>query len=219
MKAGADLGIALDGDGDRIIAANKDGRILDGDDILYLLATRMQRKGTLAKNTIAVTVMTNLGVVKCLAEQGISVRITPVGDSAIAAAMAEEGLNLGGEQSGHIILSDYLATGDGLLTGAALLKSITEDGDLSLETPPIRYPQVSLNLSVTDKRVASDPALLRRVQEIERQLGEGRVLFRASGTEEVVRVLVEHPNERTAGQAADRIKSLVSRAIEKGSAK
>lgn len=214
-KIGADLGIALDGDGDRIIAVDRSGRILDGDDILYHLATRMRERGTLRKDRIAMTVMTNGGILKSLAKKGISVRITPVGDSAIAAAMTEEGLSLGGEQSGHIILSDCLATGDGLLTGAALLASIRDDGPLPLEPPPIRYPQATLNLPVPDKRIATEPALLRRVHEIERQLGEGRVLLRASGTEEVIRILAEHPNAATARQTAERLGQIVKAHVKR----
>ena len=215
VKVGADLGIALDGDGDRIIAVDNGGKILDGDDVLYLLATRMQRKKTLAKNRIAVTVMTNGGVIKSLAEKGISARITPVGDSAIAAAMAEEGLNLGGEQSGHVILSDHLATGDGLLTGAALLKIIKEDGALSAGSLPTRFPQIHLAVPVADKRVSEDPELLCRIAEIRRELGDGRVLLRASGTEEIVRVSVEHPTEEKARIAANRIKTFVMEAARK----
>ena len=205
VKSGADLGIALDGDGDRIIAVDKGGRILDGDDVLYLLATRMHRKGILKKDKIAVTVMTNGGVIKSLSERGITVRVTPVGDSAVARAMAEEGLNLGGEQSGHVILSDYLATGDGLLTGAALLKSIRDEGPFSIEPQARRYPQVLLGIPVRDKGVMSDPTLLSCTEEIERSLGDGRLLLRASGTEDVVRILVEHPNLSIARQAAEKL--------------
>ena len=159
------------------------------------------------------TVMSNGGILKSLTESGISVRLSPVGDSEVAAAMREEGLNLGGEQSGHVILSDYLATGDGLLTGAALLRSIREDGPLSLEPPPLRYPQAILNLSVPDKEVARDPALLRYVKEIEQALGEGRILLRASGTEPLIRILVEHPNEHTAQETAARIATRVRTAF------
>ncbi|MBQ7712257.1 MAG: hypothetical protein IJT69_00410 [Clostridia bacterium] len=205
IKRGADLGIALDGDGDRIIAATRDGRLLDGDDIVYLLALRMQRKGALKKSKVAMTVMTNGGVVKSLERQEITVRTTPVGDSAVAAAMAEEGLNLGGEQSGHVILSDYLPTGDGLLTGAALLASIRDDGPLALEPPPMRYPQIKCNLPTAAPSLLERPELLREVKEIEQTLTNGRILLRASGTEAMIRILVECPNETQAKAAMRRL--------------
>ena len=205
IETGADLGVALDGDGDRIVAVDKGGTILDGDRILYALALRMKRRNLLSKNKIAMTVMTNAGVIKSLNDHDVAVRITPVGDSEVAAAMKEEGLNLGGEQSGHVILGDLLPTGDGLLVAAALLQSIREDGPLSQDPPPTLYAQSRRDLPVPDKRIAYDPALLLYAREIEEELGEGRVLLRASGTEDLLRILVEHPNEETANQAAERI--------------
>lgn len=210
-KAGADLGIALDGDGDRIIAANKDGGVLDGDEILYLLACRMKRRGTLARNKLAMTVMTNGGVVASLAAKGIAARITPVGDSAVAAAMTEEGLNLGGEQSGHVILSDYLPTGDGLLTGAALLASIRDDGPLCLEPRPTRYAQIKRDLSLSDRTVAIDPDLQRFAADLEDTLDGGRILLRPSGTEEVIRILVESANAEQANAAMQRLIERIER--------
>ena len=134
-----------------------------------------------------------------------------VGDAAVTETMKAERLNLGGEQSGHVILGDCLMTGDALLAGAMLLKSIREEG-VSLTPPPEIYPQILLNVAVPDKSVAYDPALQSLAAEIKEELKEGRVLLRASGTEEVVRIMVEHPRETVARAAAERLKASVLRA-------
>ena len=211
IKRGADLGVAIDGDGDRIIAVDSKGNILDGDLILYLLACRMKKKGLLNKNRIAMTVMTNGGVLKSLTEQGITPVCTAVGDAAVAQAMKAEGLNLGGEQSGHVILGDYLPTGDALLVGAVLLKSILTDGAFDLTPPPKVYPQVLLNVPVYDKRVATLQSVQDAAAQEREALCEGRVLLRASGTENLVRIMVEHPDAALAKKAANRLKEVVLR--------
>ena len=208
-RLGADVGISIDGDGDRIIAVDSSGEILDGDRIVHLFACRMKGKGLLKKDKVALTVMTNSGVLKSLSERGITAVSCAVGDAAVAQTMRAEGLNLGGEQSGHVILGDHLMTGDALLVGGMLMKSIREEGPLSLTSPPTVYPQVLLNVRVKDKRVAYDPALQSLAAEIKEELEEGRVLLRASGTEEVVRVMVEHPNESRARLAAERLKEAI----------
>ena len=208
-RLGADLGFAIDGDGDRIIAADRTGTLLDGDRITYLLACRKKARGALPHDSVAMTVMTNGGVIKSLNEKGITVRSCAVGDSAVAATMKAEGLALGGEQSGHVILGDLLLTGDAMLVGATLLKSIAEEGPLALTPPPTIYPQVSFDLPVPDKRIAEDPRLRAFAAKIKEELIGGRVLLRASGTEEVVRIMVEHPEEDTARTAAMRLKQKV----------
>ena len=211
VRSGADIGFALDGDGDRIIAIDRDGTVLDGDRILYLLACRMKARKALARDRVALTVMSNSGVLRSLSERGITALSCAVGDSAVAEAMREERLNLGGEQSGHVILGDLLMTGDGLLVGAALLRSIRDDGPLSLTPPPHIYPQVTLNVAVADKNVAHRPDLQAIAAEIKEDIREGRVLLRASGTEELVRIMVEHPDERRATVAAERLRREVLR--------
>ena len=208
-RIGADLGFALDGDGDRIIASDRRGEILDGDRILYLLACRMKKRGTLTRNKAVMTVMTNGGVVKSLSEKGIEVISCAVGDSAVAEAMKSEGLNLGGEQSGHIILGDHLMTGDALLVGALLLKSIREEGPLE-ETPrPTIYPQVRRDLPVRDNSLAVHPAIVSLASALKESLGEGRVLVRASGTENLIRIMTEHPDEDIARRSAERLRRAI----------
>lgn len=208
LSRGADLGICVDGDGDRIIAVTNRGEILDGDRILYLLACRMKQKGTLLKSSVAMTVMTNGGVLKSLTQNGITPICTAVGDTAVAEAIRTEGLNLGGEQSGHVILGDLLPTGDGLLVGAVLLKSILEDGPLDKTAPPDVYPQILLNVPVKDKNVASDPAVQEAAARIRDTIPEGRLLLRPSGTENLVRIMVEHPNRDVAQKAAEEVKEV-----------
>ena len=206
LRRGADLGISIDGDGDRIVVVTRSGRILDGDHITYLLARRMQEHGRLRRGLVAMTVMTNSGILKSLTEHGIGVISCAVGDTALAETMRAEEIDLGGEQSGHVILGAYLPTGDGLLVGAYLMKSILEDGDLDTTHPPLVYPQILLNVPVPDKSIVDSPALRRLAAEIKSSLREGRVLLRASGTENVVRIMVEHVDRAVAESAALRLK-------------
>ena len=213
LRNHADIGIAIDGDGDRIIAVTRSGILLDGDHTTYLFACRMKAKGTLLRDRVAMTVMTNSGILRSLTERGISVTSSAIGDAALAETMKAEGLNLGGEQSGHVILGDYLPTGDGLIAGAALTRSILEEGDLEKTPPPVVYPQILLNLPVPDKKIANDPELRRIAAEIKDSLREGRVLLRASGTESVVRIMVEHPLEAFARDATERLKEEVLKRI------
>lgn len=213
LRQGADVGISIDGDGDRIALVTRSGKILDGDYITYLFACRMKAKGELKRNKAAMTVMTNGGVLKSLTQIGVTPVSCAVGDAALAETMKAEDLNLGGEQSGHVILGDYLPTGDGLLVGAALMKSILEDGALEKTPPPLVYPQVLLNLPVPDKNVATDPSVQRAAEDVKAALGEGRVLLRPSGTENLVRIMVEHPDERLAKAAAEELKAIVLRRI------
>ena len=211
MRSGADLGIALDGDGDRVIAVTKKGELLDGDALTFLFACRMKARGTLKHDKTVLTVMTNSGVLKSLSDRGIGAITCAVGDSAVCDAMRAEDLNLGGEQSGHIILGDHLMTGDGLLVGAMLLKSLREEGEIAADEIPVRYPQVLLNVPVGDKSVAYDPAVQALAAELKREWKEGRILVRASGTESLVRVMTEHPREEEARRAAEMLREEIGK--------
>ena len=200
---GALFGFALDGDGDRIAAANEKGEILDGDRIVYLLARKMKEAGVLKKNKVALTVMTNSGILESLSDNGIEAVSCAVGDSAVTETMKAEGLNLGGEQSGHIVLGDLLMTGDGLLVGLALAKIVKEEGALPDLSGLKVYPQVLRNVPVRDKKRALSPAVRETAERIKASFGKGRVLVRASGTENVARVMIEHPSLRKAEEAAE----------------
>ena len=204
LRRGAGLGIGLDGDGDRIVAVTSDGDLLDGDLILYTLALDRKARGTLRENKIAVTVMTNGGVLKGLADAGIEATLCPVGDAAVTAAMRAENLTLGGEQSGHVVLGDRLMTGDALLVGGTMLKMLK--AGVPVIKPSVRlYPQCLLNVPVRDRSVAKSEELLRLTERIRLSLPSGRVLVRASGTEDLVRVMTECPSRELAERAAKEI--------------
>ena len=206
-RSQATMGIALDGDGDRLIVADDAGTLWNGDRIAYFLACRMKENKTLAKNAIVMTVMSNSGMLKSLSEQGIDCKTCAVGDTAVAATMRKEGLNLGGEQSGHLILGDKLMTGDALLAGAVMAKSLLTQGGFDQTPPPRIYPQVLINLPVADKRIAEDPALRAFAADLAQSLGEGRLLLRASGTEDLVRIMAEHPSRESAERAVLAVKN------------
>ena len=211
VRRGADIGFALDGDGDRIVAVSKDGDLLDGDAILYLLARSRKRKNALPKNKIALTVMTNGGVVRSLSDAGIDVVTCDVGDAAVVAAMREEGLTLGGEQSGHIVLGDLMMTGDGLLTGGTMMRMIKE-GEPVVRPPELKtYPQITHSVRVKDRRVANAEEVRKLVARIRASLEGGRVLVRASGTESVVRVTVECEDAATAEAAVREIEEEIGK--------
>jgi phosphoglucosamine mutase len=189
------LGVAFDGDGDRAILVDARGRIVDGDAVLLMLATAYQRKGTLAGNTVVATVMSNIGLEIALTRLGIRLIRTPVGDKYVMDEMLRGGYVLGGEQSGHIILTEHLATGDGLGTALAVLRVMAESGrelgDLADEL--VTYPQTLLNVRVRDKQpVDAVPALKQAIARVESALdGRGRVLIRYSGTEPLLRIMIE----------------------------
>jgi phosphoglucosamine mutase len=210
-ETGADLGIAHDGDADRALFVDKTGRIIDGDSILAALALSMFTKGELKKNTVVTTVMSNLGFHKKMAEVGISVEITNVGDRYVLEQINERELSLGGEQSGHIIIRKLSTTGDGILTSLAILalvKSnfITADSLAKIFTP---FPQVLVNVSVSDKaRALSNQTVQSAIKSGADSLGEnGRILVRASGTEELVRVMAE-------ADTMERAKSVVQSIVD-----
>jgi phosphoglucosamine mutase len=216
VEHGADAGIAHDGDADRCLAVDADGQVIDGDQIIAVLAFALQEAGLLADDTVVVTVMSNLGLRLAMRDAGISVVETPVGDRYLVAAMREGPFVLGGEQSGHVILLDHATTGDGLLTSLHLLATAAGRGQPLGELAKVmtKYPQVLISIPGVDKSlVASSPELSRAVQDAETELGDsGRVLVRPSGTEPVVRVMVEAVDSghahQVAGALADTVRSL-----------
>jgi phosphoglucosamine mutase len=219
VSAGADAGIAHDGDADRCLAVDASGRVIDGDQILAVLAIALKAEGRLAGDTVVATVMSNLGFRDAMRAAGIHVVETPVGDRYLIAAMLDGKYVLGGEQSGHIIMLDHATTGDGLLTGLHLLaEAARQDRPLAdLVSVMTRYPQVLISVPGVDKaRVASSVALADAVAAAEAELGDaGRVLVRPSGTEPAVRVMVEAADsvqaERLADLLADAIKEVGQR--------
>ena len=190
-----DIGFAFDGDADRCIAVDNNGHVVDGDRIIYTLAKRLKRNGMLSKNTVVATVMSNGGLVSSLGKIGIKTELTKVGDRFVYERMRQKNVSLGGEESGHIILSKYATTGDGILTAIMLLEEIcdTKTPLSELYADFINYPQISTSIKVKDKtQAANDAELLDLKKSIEREIGEcGRVLIRESGTEPKLRIMIE----------------------------
>ena len=214
VEHGADLGLALDGDADRLLAVDAAGATIGGDELLALFTVDLAERGQLAGNTVVVTVMTNLGFKLAMEHRGITVKETPVGDRHVLAALDADGLALGGEQSGHIIFRRMATTGDGLLTGLILadlmVRSQKPLAEL-LDGLVTRVPQVLVNVQVPDPGLlAAADAVWSAVAEEETRLGEqGRVLLRPSGTETLVRVMVEAPGDGVAEEVAQRLSTLV----------
>ncbi len=217
IEHGADVGIAHDGDADRLICADHTGAEVDGDVILAILAREAQQRGTLASDSVVTTVMTNLGFRHAMEGLGVKVVTTAVGDRYVLEAMRSEGLNLGGEQSGHLIDLDHATTGDGVLSAVRLLGTIrrTDTSLAQLRGVMTRLPQVLVNVRDVDRDGLMDAdEVWLAVNEVEQQLGhDGRVLVRPSGTEPVVRVMVEAPTAEAAQQSADRIAAVVADAV------
>ena len=213
VEHGADAGIAHDGDADRCLAVDADGEVIDGDQIIAVLAFALQDAGRLADDTVVVTVMSNLGLRVALRDAGITVVETPVGDRYLVAAMREGKYVLGGEQSGHIILLDHATTGDGLLTALHLLATAAGRGQPLGELAKVmtRYPQVLISVPGVDKSLVGTSAeLTDAVRAAEAELGEsGRVLVRPSGTEPLVRVMVEAVDAGQARRVADALATTV----------
>jgi phosphoglucosamine mutase len=213
LEDGADVGFALDGDADRCLAVDHEGNVVDGDQLLAILALAMRDAGTLKADTVVATVMSNLGFVQAMRGEGVGVRQTKVGDRYVLEAMKAFGYTLGGEQSGHVIMSQHATTGDGILTALHVLARMAakEQSLASLAAVMNRLPQVLVNVPDVDKSRADDDAVLAAaVAEAEYELGDdGRVLLRPSGTEPLVRVMVEASTAERAKSVADRLADVV----------
>ncbi|MCK1995069.1 phosphoglucosamine mutase [Peribacillus muralis] len=212
-EKGADVGLAFDGDGDRVIAIDEKGNIVDGDQIMYICARYLKENNRLKQGTVVSTIMSNLGFYKGLEEHDIQSAQTAVGDRYVVEEMRKGGYNLGGEQSGHIIFLDYNTTGDGLLTGLQLVNimSDTKKSLSELAGEMKKYPQTLINVRVTDKHAVTDNEKVQAViKEVESEMnGNGRILVRPSGTEPLVRVMAEAPTEEECTNYVDRIVSVV----------
>jgi len=215
LENGADMGFAHDGDADRCLAVDHTGAIVDGDQLMAILALSAKANGTLARNTLVATVMSNLGLRIAMKDAGITMLETKVGDRYVLEQIREGGYTLGGEQSGHIIFSRYATTGDGILTALMIAAESKATGKkLSELAAQMKiYPQVLINVRGVDlSRVDSDAGLQEVVREAEAELGStGRVLLRASGTEPLIRVMVEAADQGTAHSWADRIARVVEK--------
>jgi len=218
--SGHEVAFAFDGDADRVLAVDEKGGVVDGDRIIAILARDMQERGVLGGGVV-VTVMSNLGFFKAMESMGIPYEVTGVGDRHVAEAMGRLGASIGGEQSGHVILSEHVTTGDGLVTALALLDVMVRSGKPLSELAAVmeKYPQTLINVRIREpgaaKKVASSEAVVQAVSEAEERLGEeGRVLLRPSGTEPVVRVMVEHEDETVCRRVCEEVSRVVAGAGE-----
>ena len=218
VKAGGyDIGIAFDGDADRCLAVDETGELIDGDQIMAACGLDMMNRGKLPGNTVVATVMSNLGLHVYTKEQGMNLECTSVGDRNVLERMLEKGYKLGGEQSGHMIFLDHATTGDGQLTALQVLALLKSTGKKASEVfgGCRRYPQVLINIPVADndvkKAMMASPLLAQAVEQEEAALaGEGRVLVRPSGTEALMRVMVEAKTQEDAQAVAQRLAQLIS---------
>ena len=214
---GADLGIAFDGDADRALAVDENGAVVDGDRIIAMIALHMNEAGTLDRNIVIATVMANMGFHRALSAKGIEVISCPVGDKYVGEAIRDHGAALGGEQSGHVIFGHHSTTGDGVMTGLKVAELVRNSNESLSSMAEIfeTYPQVLINVPVgRDKDLDSAAALWERVAEVESTLGDsGRVLLRASGTEPLVRVMVEAAEKRVAQTIAEDLARAVEREL------
>jgi phosphoglucosamine mutase len=217
LEQRADIGIALDGDADRCLAVDTFGRIVDGDQILAVLALALREEGRLKNDTVVATVMSNLGFVNAMRDAGITVQQTKVGDRYVLEAMKAGGFMLGGEQSGHVVMLEHARTGDGVLTALHLMNRMATSGQslAQLASVMTRLPQVLINVPGVDKsRAATDPQLSAALVEAEAELGDsGRVLLRPSGTESLVRVMVEAESYEAANGVAHRLADVVKASL------
>jgi len=213
-RTGADAGIAFDGDADRCLAVSSAGEVIDGDAILAICALALREQGKLKSDTVVATVMSNLGLHHAMRDAGIRLLTTPVGDRYVLEALREQDLSLGGEQSGHVVFADRATTGDGLLTALQLLSRVAGAGASLAELAAVvhRLPQVLINVPVADRAaVATAPAVVAAVAAAVAELGDdGRVLLRPSGTESLVRVMVEAPTQDAAEAIAQRVAAAVA---------
>jgi phosphoglucosamine mutase len=214
QAAGADLGIAHDGDADRCLAVDSSGVLVDGDQILAICALSLREAGLLREDTVVATVMSNLGFHHAMREAGIAVVTTAVGDRYVLEALRARGLNLGGEQSGHVVFTDAATTGDGLLTALHLMARVVQTGEPLAKLGAVvhRLPQVLVNVRVGDKAaVAASAAVTGAVSAAAADLGDaGRILLRPSGTEQLVRVMVEAGTQEHADAIARRVAAVVA---------
>ena len=214
VAEGADLGIAHDGDADRCLAVDASGEIVDGDQILALSALALHGAGRLRNDTVVVTVMSNLGFHHAMRDAGVRVVTTAVGDRYVLEELRAQQLSLGGEQSGHVIFTDAATTGDGLLTALQIMACVVTSGRTLAELASVvlRLPQVLLNVAVSDRaKACTSPAVLEAVAAAEAELGDdGRILLRPSGTEQLVRVMVEALTQERADEIAQRVAALVA---------
>lgn len=215
-----DLGIAYDGDGDRCLAVDENGEVMDGDIIMAILTEFLKRQDKLKKDSLVVTVMSNLGMKKYAEENGINLVSTKVGDRYVLEEMLKNGYNLGGEQSGHVIMLDYNPTGDGILTSLMLIKAILDMKKKASEVRKIVkiYPQVLINAVVSvDKKMdyEKDEEIKQKIEELEKEFaGNGRVLIRPSGTEPKVRVMIEGENQEYITQKAQELVDLIEQKLK-----
>ncbi|WP_456431842.1 phosphoglucosamine mutase [Thermosulfuriphilus sp.] len=216
-ETGADMGIALDGDADRVIVVDERGEIVDGDHIMAICAQAMARAGRLQKNTVVATIMSNMGLEVCLKKMGLRLLRTKVGDRYVVEAMREGGYNLGGEQSGHLIFLDYMTTGDGTLAALMLLAVMLKEGKSLSELAQIMetYPQVLINVRVSRRLPPEEiPGLMELKSQIERKLSNrGRIVIRPSGTEPVYRVMVEGEDQEEIKAYAKEISEHIKRTL------
>jgi phosphoglucosamine mutase len=217
LEKHADIGIALDGDADRCLAVDTFGRIVDGDQILAILALALREQGRLKNDTLVATVMSNLGLINAMRSVGITVQQASVGDRYVLEAMKAGGFILGGEQSGHIVMLEHATTGDGLLTALHLMNRMATSGQslAQLASVMTRLPQVLINVPDVDKsRAGTDPTLSVAVAQAQAELGDsGRVLLRPSGTESLVRVMVEAESYEAAKGVAHRLADVVKESL------
>lgn len=212
---GSDIGLAFDGDSDRLIAVDENGEIVDGDKIMFIIGKYLSDKGQLAQNTIVTTVMSNLGFHKALGREGIHKAITAVGDRYVVEEMRKSGYNLGGEQSGHVIIMDYNTTGDGQLTAIQLTKVMKETGKKlsELASEVTIYPQKLVNIRVENNmkdKAMEVPAIAEIIAKMEEEMdGNGRILVRPSGTEPLLRVMAEAPTNEAVDYYVDTIADVV----------
>jgi len=217
-KESLDLGIAFDGDGDRVLAVDKNGEEIDGDFIMAILAKRLKMEGKLYKNGVVGTVMTNMGFVKFCEKEGIKFYASKVGDRYVLELMEQEGLVFGGEQSGHIISREHATTGDGQLTAVLLLRELVESSSSlsALSTIMKKYPQYSTEIPA-DKNaklaLSVDKEIRKIIDEAEKSIPDGRLVVRASGTEPLIRIMTESENEEIARSVAEKLKSDISKRL------
>ncbi|PMC61115.1 phosphoglucosamine mutase [Corynebacterium xerosis] len=214
LEHGADLGLAHDGDADRCLAVDSEGNVIDGDQIMAVLAVAMKEQGLLHHNTLVATVMSNLGLKLAMQDNGIELRTTKVGDRYVLADLNAGGYSLGGEQSGHLVIPDFATTGDGTLTGLYLMSRMANTGKSLAELASVMtvLPQTLINVPVSDKAAIADAAEVKdAIAAAEEQLGDtGRVLLRPSGTEDLFRVMVEAPDAETARRIAGELAAVVA---------